>query len=305
MSNESLEQEIADINTRMQSLNRKFEQQGAIDKVLLGKLLAKLNADTVNSIQEAEFRVFSQFGDDGIIQYLVSSLNIQQKRFIEFGVENYNESNTRFLLEGNNWEGLVLDGSQKHIDYIRGTQNYWRHQLTAQCCFVTAENINDIFIKAGFTGDIGLLHIDIDGNDYWVWKAIEVISPIIVAIEYNSAFGSERSITIPYDPKFARFKHHHSGLYAGASLPALCHLAMNKGYDFIGCNSAGNNAYFVRSDRMSKLTSVDVQSGYVAAKFREHRDQEGNLTFTPASEAIESIRGMPVYNILSDEIEPF
>jgi len=85
----------------------------------------------------------------------------------------------------------------------------------------------------------------------------------------------------------------------------LCHLANQKGYEFIGCNSAGNNAYFVRCDRIGTLNAVDVKSGYVAAKFREHRDEDGNLTFTPATKAIASIRGLPVYNVLLDEIEPF
>lgn len=222
-----------DIHTKLANLNRKFEIDGALNKVLLGKLLAKLNYNTVSSLQDAEFRVFSQFGDDGIIQHLVNILGIKETIFIEFGVENYNEANTRFLLENNNWRGLVIDADPSNIEYIKKTQNYWRHDLTALCGFVTAENINDTIADAGFAGDIGLLHIDVDGNDYWIWKAINVVRPAIVIIEYNSLFGSKRSITIPYEPHFIRHVKHHSGLYAGASLNALCYLAKEKGYKFI------------------------------------------------------------------------
>lgn len=303
MKDEHLKLLESDILNRLKNLNRKFEIDGAINKVLMGKLLAKLNQGTVSSLQDAEFRVFSQFGDDGIIQHLVHSLDIKDKRFIEFGVENYNESNTRFLLENNNWQGLVMDGSNKHIEYIRNTDNYWRHDLTALCCFVTVENINQVITDAGFGGEIGLLHIDIDGNDYWIWKAITVVRPTIVIVEYNSLFGSERCLTIPYSADFYRFSAHHSGLYAGCSLAALYNLAKEKGYDFVGCNSAGNNAYFVRSDRLKNLKALNCEDGYVLAKFREHRDENGQLTFIPGLKAIECIRGLPVFNTQSHKIE--
>lgn len=294
-----------DLQNRLKHLNRKFEIDGAISKVLLGKLLAKLNQGTVSSLQDAEFRVFSQFGDDGIIQHLVHSLDIKDKRFIEFGVENYNESNTRFLLESNNWQGLVMDGSDKNIEYIHATSNHWRHHLTAISSFITAENINQTIKDTGFDSNVGLLHIDIDGNDYWVWKAMTVIQPDIVIVEYNSLFGSERAITIPYAADFTRFKAHYSGVYFGCSLAALCDLATEKGYVFVGCNSAGNNAYFVRRDKLKGLKELSCRQGYVLASFREHRDEQGNLTFMSALDASHSLKGLEVFNTRTSAIEPF
>lgn len=305
MNDEQIKLLESDIQNRLKHLNRKFEIDGAISKVLLGKLLAKLNQGTVLSLQDAEFKVFSQFGDDGIIQHLVHTLDIKDKRFIEFGVENYNESNTRFLLENNNWQGLVMDGSKKNIDYIHTTSNYWRHHLTAIYCFITAENINNVISTAGFSGDIGLLHIDVDGNDYWLWQALDCVSPVIAIIEYNSLFGSERAITVPYRADFKRLEAHYSSLYAGSSLAALCQLAQVKGYDFVGCNSAGNNAYFVRKDKIGLLTPLSCQQGYVQAKFREHRNRDGQLTFTPGPVAIEELRGLPVFNCETQQIEAF
>lgn len=274
-------------------------------KLLLGKMFANQlkAAGRLGNLQDAEFKVFSQWGDDGIIQYLVQQLDINTKVFIEFGVENYLEANTRFLQMNNNWRGLVMDGSDQNVTFIKNDEIYWKYDLTARSAFVTAENINELIASAGFGGEIGLLHIDIDGNDYWVWKAIDVVTPVIAIIEYNSLFGSERAITVPYDPSFYRMTAHHSGIYAGASLPSLCDLANEKGYAFVGCNSAGNNAYFVRKDRLGSLQALTQEEGYVASKFREHRDEMGRLTFLPGREALEKIRGMKVFNTRTQEIE--
>lgn len=289
------------------SNNRKLLAEIDSAKLLTGKLFAQQvkKSAPVNHLQEVEFRVFSQWGDDGIIQYLVNRLDIPVTKFVEFGVENYREANTRFLLQNNNWSGLVMDCSDDNVTYIKNDEIYWKYDLTAIASFVTTENINQLLSDAGFSGGIGLLHIDIDGNDYWIWEAIDVIQPVTAIIEYNSLFGSERSITIPYEPNFSRFDAHHSGLYAGASLSALCELAERKGYTFIGSNSAGNNAYFVRRDCLGELRELSVAEGYVPSKFREHRNEQGQLTYLTGQEAIEQLRGLPVFNTQTKSIEEF
>src|SRR6516225_12381537 len=108
----------------------------------------------IPDLHQVEFKVFSQFGDDGIIQYLVHGLQPLPDTFVEFGVENYRESNTRFFLLNNNWRGLVLDGNQKWIDQIRSDEIYWRHTFTARCAFITRENINELLGAAGLAGQI-------------------------------------------------------------------------------------------------------------------------------------------------------
>lgn len=275
-------------------------------KLLVGKLLSNnLKKDRISNIHDAEFKVFSQWGDDGIIQYLINQIDTPVKKFIEFGVADYTESNTRFLLLNNNWSGLVMDCSHDNVNIIKQDNVYWKYDLSAIQAFVTAENINTILSSVGFTGEVGLLHIDVDGNDYWIWKAIDCLSPVITVLEYNSLFGSDRAITIPYNPEFDRMKAHHSGLYAGASLPAIYDLAHERGYSFIGSNSAGNNAYFVRNDRIGKMSSLTIQEGYVKSKFREYRDNNGCLTYKSGQEAIKSIAGMRVFNTRTNEIEEF
>ena len=264
-------------------------------RLLLGTVLAK-NIGVAKSIKEAEFKVFSQFGDDGIIQYLLNKIDISVHKFIEFGVENYEESNTRFLLMHDNWQGLVIDGSQSNITYIKNDPIYWRYDLTAVDTFITVENINHILTNNGFGGKIGILSIDIDGNDYWVWQAITVSQADIVIIEYNSMLGFERSITVPYKSDFDCKMAHYSGLYFGASLPALCDLGNFKGYSFIGCNQAGNNAYFIKSELLGSLQSLSSEEGFIKSRFRQARDQSGALTFANYEERLRELADLPVIN---------
>jgi hypothetical protein len=253
-------------------------------------------------IGDAEFKVFSQFGDDGIIQYVINNIDIKNRVFIEFGVEKYLESNTRFLLINDNWKGLVIDGDKSNIDFIKNDEIYWKYDLIAVSYFITRENINKIFLENDFSGDIGILSIDIDGNDYWVWKSIDVVSPIIVIIEYNSIFGAKKAVTIPYYPNFIRTKAHYSNLYWGASLKALHYLAQKKGYTFIGCNSSGNNAYFIRKDKIGYLKPISVEDGYIESRFREARDTKGRLSFLSSADRLKIIEDMPVVDVETGEI---
>jgi hypothetical protein len=276
-------------------------------KLQNGRILAEINKTNTDKILKnihlAEFKIFSQFGDDGIIQFLVNYLDIDTHTFIEFGVENYKESNTRFLLINCNWKGLIMDGSKVNVDQIKNEEIYWKYDVTAVPVFITRENINEIIESHNFNGEIGLLHIDIDGNDYWIWKEIKNISPIIVVIEYNSVLGDEEAWTIDYDPDFYRTKAHFSNLYFGSSLLALCDLAEIKGYYFIGCNSNGNNAYFIRKDKISNLTSLTAKQGFISSKFRESRNEDGNLSYISGENRYEVIRGMKMYNTRTNKID--
>jgi hypothetical protein len=251
--------------------------------------------------QQAEFRVFSQWGEDGIIQYLLKHVPIENPIFVEFGVENYTESNTRFLLTNNQWAGLVIDGSSENIDYIRRDQIYWATNLKAVHSFITQENINNLLLKNGISGDIGLLSVDIDGNDYWVWRAINTISPCIVICEYNSHFGSVAEVTTPYDPAFVRDTAHFSKIYYGASIAAFCSLAAAKGYSLVASNSAGNNIFFVRNDLLGSLPVLSPTQAYRRAQFREYHDENGQLTYDDFETRLRKISHMPLYDLKTDK----
>jgi hypothetical protein len=254
-------------------------------------------------LQEAEFKVYSQFGDDGIIQYLISHLS-ENPTFVEFGVEDYTEANTRFLLVHNRWRGLILDGRPDLAAVVAEQGLPMLYELQAKSAFITAENINQLISEAGFSGEIGLLSIDIDGNDYWVWKAITCVRPQIVVVEYNAVFGPDRAVTIPYSPAFTRQQAHYSWLYFGASLPALCALGEEKGYAFVGCNEAGNNAYFVRKDLADHFLVLAPQSGFRDSRFRESRDPQGRMDRLTGPARLEAIADLPVVDLALGQVIP-
>lgn len=273
-------------------------------KLLAGAQLVEVKRPTyasVKNIQEAEFSVFSQWGDDGIIQYLIHTLDIRNKTFIEFGVQNYLEANTRFLLMNNNWEGLVIDGSEENIDFIKKDTISCNYSLNSCAQFITKENLNSLIKENGFEGEIGILHIDVDGNDYWFWEELNVVNPEIVIMEYNSVFGNKAPISVPYKKDFYVTNEHFSNLYFGASLKAHNHMAGKKGYTLVGSNSHGNNAYFVRNDRLGNLSPMSVEDAFVACKFRQNRDEKGELTLKKDSDMIKQCGEMNVVNVVTGE----
>jgi hypothetical protein len=250
-----------------------------------------------NTLKNPEFKVYSQSGEDGIIQYLINNVPISNKRFIEFGVENYLEANTRFLAQNNYWSGLVIDGDAGNIASIKKDPIYWRCNIKAHHSFITKDNINDIFVSNGITGDIGILSVDIDGNDYWVWEAIDVVNPAIIIAEYNSFFGPTRQVTVPYKPDFVRSSAHYSKIYYGASIAALTGLANRRGYGLVTTNMAGNNVFFVRKDLMKNLQEITVSEAYRPISYREAHNQQGQLIYPDFNEARKLIDDMPVIDV--------
>ena len=267
----------------------------------LGRIETR-QTDGTGDPRHAEFRVFSQWGEDGIIQHLVRNVEIDRPIFVEFGVENYVQSNTRFLLTNNAWSGLVIDGSQDNIEYIRRDPIYWASNLKAQQAFITKDNINQLLSGNGISGDIGLLSVDIDGNDYWVWEAIDTISPRIVVCEYSSQFGPVAEVTTPYDPAFVRGMAHWSKVYYGASISAFCSLAHHKGYSLVASNSAGNNIFFVRNDLVGSFRVLTPAEAYRRARFREFHDELGQLTFDDFETRLHKIRDLPLYDLQAQRL---
>lgn len=256
--------------------------------------------NTIANLQEVEFRVSSQWGQDGIIDWLIERAEIPSaaQTFIEFGVEDYRQSNTRFLLQNRNWRGLIVDGDPAMVKAVKSDGLAWRYDLSAQPAFTTRANINDLISGAGFSGEIGLLSIDIDGNDYWLWEALHAARPILFICEYNAVFGDLHPISTPYDEHFSRTKAHPSNLYFGASIAALCALAAKKGYRFVGTNSAGNDAFFVREDYASRFVDSSLrQIRPFPSRFRESRDRRGLNSHIGGLERLRQMSALPVVNV--------
>jgi len=267
--------------------------------MITGKIAANSlrNINEINRLSDIGFKVYSQFDEDGILEWLLQRIPISSRKFVEFGVENYLEANTRFLIKNRNWRGLVMDSSSDYVDFIRNDEIYWRHNLTAHCNFVTPQNINELLKKYNFTDKIGVLSIDAGGMDYWIWKAIDAIVPDIVICEYNAVFGDIYPLVIPYQKEFISRNMHSSGLYWGASTKAFEQLAVEKNYILIGANISGNNLFFVRKELSVYLGQLIKNKNSIPSQFRDSRSSKGELTYVGGIERFETIKHLSVINL--------
>ncbi len=191
----------------------------------------RMQGRPVADITRYERRIGSQNGEDGVLEAIFAKIGTTNKYFVEFGSGNLHECNTGFLARWHGWRGLWMDAV--YLDR-RGRVRQER---------ITAENIEALFRKYEVPPAFDLLSIDIDGNDYWVWKAITAYRPRVVVIEYNSTIAPTESKTVSYQ---ADYMWDGSTNYFGASLLALKRLGEQKGYTLIGCESSGTNAFFVQ-----------------------------------------------------------
>jgi hypothetical protein len=213
-------------------------------------------------LSETGFRIFSQFEEDGKLLFIFSVIGMDKKIFVEIGSDDGINSNSANLYFNFGWHGLFIDGNSQSIRrgerFFSKYPHNWFYKPKFLCARVTRSNINDLITGAGFSGEIGLLSIDIDGNDYWIWDAIEIINPQVVVIETHNEFGMN-NIVVPYDPSYTYPGKHP--LYHGASPVAMNLLAKRKGYRLVGANELGFNFIFVRNGlAVDQLPEVDVES---------------------------------------------
>lgn len=192
-----------------------------------------------------EHTAFCQNGEDGILAEIFRRVGTGNRVFVEFGAQNGIASNSSLLLcEG--WSGFWIEAMESQVDEIRRYFSTFigSGKLSVKQAFITAENIEELFAQMKVPAEFDYLSVDIDGNDYWVWKAIQRFSPRVVSVEYNGVFPAHVNWVMPYAPQ-----HSWDGTnYYGASLKALENLGRQKGYSLVGCNLVGVNAFFVRND---------------------------------------------------------
>jgi len=229
---------------------------------LVQEYQTRLAEHNLPDITETGLKLFSQFEEDGLLLYIFSLIGMTHKTFIEFGSDDGINSNSANLYYNHDFTGLFMDGNEKALE--RGRHFFKKHpnQLKDQPIFkqamIKVDNINQLIKEAGLSGEIGLLSIDIDGNDYWIWKAMDVVSPQVVIIETHNEFGLN-DIIVPYDPDYFYPGKHPT--YHGASPVAMTKLARKKGYRLVGANELGFNFIYVREDLLKDvLPEVSVET---------------------------------------------
>jgi hypothetical protein len=209
----------------------------------------------MTSINQYEKKIYSQNGEDGVIQHIFDTIGVTNKTFVEFGF-HVNENNSKHLIKRYGFKGLYIDSDipvshrNKTIDGIHYHQSW-----------ITKQNINTI-ISTYFNGSIDFLSIDVDGVDLHLLDYIHVVQPRVVCIEYCASIGKDLSVTVPYKDHFDRHKEHISGMYCNASLKANIYVMKKKGYRFVA-SVYGLNAFFIRNDcDMKHIKELSCEEGW-------------------------------------------
>jgi hypothetical protein len=243
------------------------------------QLLLRLSYEKLHSsgaklpdLADTGFKRFSQTDEDGILWYIFSIIGTRSKLCVEICAGDGTECNTANLIINHGWHGLLVDGNEALVArakefYSRNGSTYcWPPKIISS--WVTTTNVNEILRNNGFSGEIDLLSLDMDGIDYWILDAIHEIAPRVIVLEYLDILGPDRSLTIPYSESFNGWQYVTGGMpdYFGASLSAFAKLADKKGYRLIGCNRLGYNAFFIRKDLGLALPTIGVRQCFTHPK---------------------------------------
>jgi hypothetical protein len=264
------------------------------------------NFNNISRLDQTECKIFSQNGEDGILNYIISMLKLERPNFIEIGVGTYIEANTRFIYDRFSSKGIIIDSVNDLKTKVFSNVNSWKGDLRVVEEKVSTENINNI-ISENCDFDVDIFSLDIDSIDYWIIDKLKPnISKIFVA-EYNAVFGSSLEITVPNLKDFERKKYHYSHLCYGMSLKALINIMKKKNFYFIGTNSIRNNAFFISNnypiDEYFKNLEINKLNHYVDSNIRESRDIKNNLNHLYGENKLKEIYDCEVIDVSLDKEE--
>lgn len=204
------------------------------------------------ALKDVGFRIHSQHEEDGILLFIFALIGTTNKKCVELCAGDGIECNTANLILNHRWIGLLCDGDTMNVETAERYYSshpdtrYWPPRIVRS--WITRDNVPGIIQDNGFSGEIDLLSLDMDGVDYWIWKAVDCISPRVVVLEFNHLWGPDISVSVPYRDDFVAEFTQYGSDYAGASLSAFVKLGKQKGYRLIGTNAIATNAFFVRND---------------------------------------------------------
>jgi len=240
--------------------------------IALSKGAAMMHARNIDLAQPDswEFSGFSMNGEDGIIDVLRRQLKSGNRYFIEIGASNGMENNSSWLVVAEKFNGIMIDGDPKLVERAKRMVGIFSIGTECKHMFVTAESVKELKQMA-FHSDPDVFSLDIDGNDYYIAKALmdSGFRPKIFVVEYNSVFGSERSVTIEYRNDFAFANAHPSQLYYGVSIAGWRKFFESHGYRFVTVDRNGVDAFFVDPAHFD----ADFLDGVKPLEFAENRYQ--------------------------------
>ena len=211
------------------------------------RALAARGREHLPAFGDVGFRIYSQFEEDGILLYLFSLIGTTNRRCVEICAGNGQECMTTNLIVNHGWWGHLFDGDPANVAnatrFFANNKDTFLHPPSFTQAWITADNVNETLHQSGVSGEVDLLSLDIDGMDYWVWKALTAIQPRVVVCETHNVVPVGRSVTVPYDPSFVCTSEN----YRGASLEAMCRLGKEKGYRLVGTHRFGFNAFFIKN----------------------------------------------------------
>lgn len=255
---------------------------------------------------DAEIQVFSQWGEDGILDFLCDELGIAKPRILELGCGNLLESNSRFLLESRCASAVVVDAREDLIGTVTDLPLAWRTTIIPVQSWITPESVVGLQAMAhDQLGGVDVISLAIDGNDFWVASALDWTSVRLVVVEYNPILGPWQPVAIPRDDDFNRGHAHYSGLYFGASLGAWIHFFTAQGLSIVGTNRAGNNAFFVRVAERDRISVDDFGAEAMAVavdwRVREARGLGGALALRGWADYASELASLPLVNTATGE----
>jgi len=257
--------------------------------------------DKAKDLDEVNFKVFSQNGEDGIIDFILYKLNIKIPKFIEIGVGDFSECNTRFIYRKNHPKGLIVDIIKNFSKKVSLVEETWKGGLITIEKKIDPTNINRVLSENNFDNNIDLFSIDIDGIDYWVLKELPKNFSKILVAEYNPYFGDKFHLTVPNIKEFNRTNYHYSELCFGCSLPALIELMEEKNMTFIGSNLFRNNAFFINNEYLKNfnLNKIDKNNltKFTNARFLESKDKNSKKNYLNRDKILKEIQDCEVIDL--------
>jgi hypothetical protein len=246
------------------ALGSKFVNNEVVAQKLLiqqYRNLARNGGADLPKFNDVGFRKYSQFEEDGILLYIFSLVAPINRTCVEICAGSGRECMAANLIINHGWRACLFDGNEHNVNagrefYTKNKDTFLDPPVYTQA-WVTAENVNALIERAGMKGAIDLLSLDVDGIDYWLWKAISVVQPTVVVCETHNMIPADEALTVPYDANFACISED----FRGASLAAMCKLSREKGYRLIGAHRFGFNAFFMKDGIGEEFfPEVDVAS---------------------------------------------